>query len=90
MDDLCDVCGKREGENHDLPGRCRPEMAKISVVQLASLHAQLEDLAPALDAIEDVMSYDKGLPEEVWVDWCNDNLPLMQRHGRMKYTLGWS
>lgn len=48
-----------------------------------------EDLEAALDALEEVMSYDKGMPEEDWVEFCNRTLPLMQAHGRFTGTVGW-
>ena len=30
MSDLCELCGKREGENHDLPGRCNPTPERLA------------------------------------------------------------
>jgi hypothetical protein len=46
------------------------------------------DLAEALDAILDIMGYDKGPDEPEWVEWCNKHLPLVQRHGFMMGTVG--
>lgn len=49
--------------------------------------AKADDFARALDAIVEVMGYDKGFNEEEWVEWCNRLLPLVQRHGYMKSTV---
>lgn len=45
------------------------------------------DLEEALKAIEEIMTLDKGPDEDEWVEWCNKYLPLMHRHGLMKYTV---
>lgn len=48
MSDTCKVCGKREGENHDLPGRCNPIMANVSTVELAAIKAEVARLTAEL------------------------------------------
>jgi hypothetical protein len=45
------------------------------------------DLELALDAIEEIMSLDKGPSEEEWCDWCNKYLSLMKRYDREKYVM---
>lgn len=47
----CSTCGKHEGENHDLPGRCKPEMAKITEVELAALLAERDTYRAALERV---------------------------------------
>lgn len=41
--DKCSICGRREGENHDLPGRCVPRMVTIPATQLDRLTRELEE-----------------------------------------------
>ncbi len=48
------------------------------------------DLDTALGAIDEVMSHDKGMGEEDWIEFCNDLLPFMKSHGLRQYTEGWS
>jgi hypothetical protein len=31
MTDICPECGLREGENHDLPGRCTPDPIRLAI-----------------------------------------------------------
>ena len=66
-----------------------PEQAAL-VILLDKYCEAKHDLDEALDAVEDVMGYDKGIREEEWVEWCNEHLPLMKRHGRQQYTHSWS
>lgn len=49
-----------------------------------------EELRYALDLLDEVFSFDKGMPEEEWVAFCNRNLPFLKAHGRQKYVAGYS
>lgn len=45
------------------------------------------DLEIALDALEEAMSYDKGMAEDEFINWCNAMLPFMKKHGRLQYVI---
>lgn len=47
-------------------------------------------LKTALNLLEQVFGYDKGMGEEEWIDFCNANLPFMQAQGRCQGILGYS
>lgn len=52
--------------------------------------APAADLLEAIEAIDDLMGYDKGPNEDEYVEWCNRYLPLVKRYGRQKYTIDFS
>lgn len=47
------------------------------------------ELKIALDALEEVMTADKGFSEEEWIEFCNRMLPFMHKHGKLKFTVGY-
>lgn len=49
-----------------------------------------EKLEKALDLLEEVFCFDKGMSEEEWIEFCNANLDFMHENGRMKSTVGYS
>ena len=47
-------------------------------------------IAELLDLLEEVMSYDKGMHEDEWIEFCNRVLPTMHRYGRLKSVVEFS
>lgn len=55
--------------------------------QRERLKAELDE---ALELLQDVFCADKGMREDEWVAWCNENLDFMHEHGRLKSVVGYS
>lgn len=47
-------------------------------------------LEHALDLLEEVFGCDKGMREDEWIEFCNEHLPFMHAHGRIKSVVGYS